>query len=216
MREVTTHLIPELPDVAELRVLAGDGDQHGVPHAYDFTTGTPEDAISGMNLQSGDPRQGWNGATTLSILAMLRDFLECCQASKFACDENLHAIALIHDAMVVLKDRIRRRVREQTMHTHQAGAGEMAPVTPPAPPSARPKIGQVAYEGYFAKCGGKSLISGAPLPTYGQQKPEIQEAWEAAAAAVVAVARAPVGLQCPTCDHMTGDFEPHGLDEDGE
>lgn len=45
-------------------------------------------------------------------------------------------------------------------------------------------LGQIAYDGYFAKCEGKSLISGAPLPTWGGQAAKIQEAWEAAADAV--------------------------------
>ena len=46
------------------------------------------------------------------------------------------------------------------------------------------KYGQVAYEGYFAACDGKSLISGAPLPKWEDQAVAIQNAWGAAAAAV--------------------------------
>jgi hypothetical protein len=45
--------------------------------------------------------------------------------------------------------------------------------------------GQVAYEGYFDSCGGKSLISGAPLPTWDSQAENIKEAWEDAASAVI-------------------------------
>lgn len=45
--------------------------------------------------------------------------------------------------------------------------------------------GKVAYEGYFEKCGGKSLISGAPLPAWDDQADAIKEAWEAAATAVM-------------------------------
>ena len=44
--------------------------------------------------------------------------------------------------------------------------------------------GKIAYDAYFAKCGGKSLISGAPLPSWEGQAPAIQEAWNAAAQAV--------------------------------
>lgn len=44
--------------------------------------------------------------------------------------------------------------------------------------------GQIAYEAYFKYSDGKSLISGAPLPTWDGQRREIQLAWEAAAAAV--------------------------------
>ena len=54
-----------------------------------------------------------------------------------------------------------------------------------------PNLGQIAYEGYCASSGGKSLISGAALPTWGDLKPEIRTAWEAAAAAVVAATETP-------------------------
>lgn len=47
------------------------------------------------------------------------------------------------------------------------------------------EAGEAAYSGYLAACGGKSLISGAPLPAWGEQDPKIQEAWCAAAAAAV-------------------------------
>lgn len=46
-------------------------------------------------------------------------------------------------------------------------------------------IGRVAYEGYRAASDGKSLVSGEPLPTWGEQAPEIREAWRAAADAVL-------------------------------
>jgi hypothetical protein len=45
-------------------------------------------------------------------------------------------------------------------------------------------LGQVAYEAYFEHSKGKSLISGAPLPSFAAQKEEVREAWEAAASAV--------------------------------
>jgi hypothetical protein len=46
------------------------------------------------------------------------------------------------------------------------------------------EAGEAAYRGYLHSCGGRSLISGAPLPTWEQQSHEIQNAWRAAAAAV--------------------------------
>lgn len=46
-------------------------------------------------------------------------------------------------------------------------------------------LGQVAYEGYCAVSDGKSLVSGESLPTWGEQAPEIREAWRAAADAVL-------------------------------
>jgi hypothetical protein len=45
-------------------------------------------------------------------------------------------------------------------------------------------LGQVAYDAYFKKCDGKSLISGAELPVWDKQSPEIKQAWESAAEAV--------------------------------
>jgi hypothetical protein len=48
-----------------------------------------------------------------------------------------------------------------------------------------PNLGKIAYDGYFARCGGKSLISGAPLPAWADQKTEIQEAWHAAGAEIL-------------------------------
>jgi hypothetical protein len=45
--------------------------------------------------------------------------------------------------------------------------------------------GEVAYEGYCNQTDNKSLISGAELPSWEQLKPEIQQAWIAAADAVL-------------------------------
>jgi hypothetical protein len=45
--------------------------------------------------------------------------------------------------------------------------------------------GQVAYEAYFDHSAGKSLVSGAPLPTWPQAVKEIRDAWEVAALAVI-------------------------------
>jgi len=46
-------------------------------------------------------------------------------------------------------------------------------------------LGETAYSGYFVACGGKSLISGAELPSWDEQSEEIRAAWQAAADAVV-------------------------------
>lgn len=55
-------------------------------------------------------------------------------------------------------------------------------------PSTSPKsLGQIAYEAYCADTCWKSIISGASLPTWAEQNPRIQQAWEAAASAVPAL-----------------------------
>lgn len=46
-------------------------------------------------------------------------------------------------------------------------------------------FGKVAYDGYICKSGGVSLISGATLPEWDKLTPAIQDAWRAAARAVV-------------------------------
>jgi hypothetical protein len=45
--------------------------------------------------------------------------------------------------------------------------------------------GQIAYEGYCVTAGNKSLISGAELPLWNELSKPIQNAWEAAARAVL-------------------------------
>ena len=51
-------------------------------------------------------------------------------------------------------------------------------------PAPAPGLGQIAYDGYCASSGGKSLVSGAVLPSWADLKPEIRAAWESAAVAV--------------------------------
>lgn len=46
------------------------------------------------------------------------------------------------------------------------------------------RLGKIAYDAYFRFSDGKSLISGAPLPAWENQDPQIQAAWDAAAEAV--------------------------------
>jgi hypothetical protein len=45
-------------------------------------------------------------------------------------------------------------------------------------------LGQVAYETYLDFSGGNSLVTGHPLPEWGESDPNIQQAWEHVAAAV--------------------------------
>lgn len=45
--------------------------------------------------------------------------------------------------------------------------------------------GQLGYEAYRAKAGGKSLVSGATLPGWEDLAAEIRDAWEAGAMAAI-------------------------------
>jgi hypothetical protein len=48
-------------------------------------------------------------------------------------------------------------------------------------------LGQVAYEAYCEKTGGRSAVTGEPLPTWEDQAPEIRAAWTTAGEAVAHV-----------------------------
>lgn len=45
-------------------------------------------------------------------------------------------------------------------------------------------IGKAAYEAYADYSKGKSLVSGAPLPAWDEQRAEIRAAWNSAAATI--------------------------------
>jgi hypothetical protein len=49
-------------------------------------------------------------------------------------------------------------------------------------------LAQAAYEAYRQTVGGRSAITGDELPTWAQQRPDIREAWRAAADAVIMLA----------------------------
>jgi hypothetical protein len=105
-----------------LVVTACRPDKFGIPHTYVLTGPVkPEGPMVDFELtfQSGDPRNGWNGGTTLAWLAAIRDFLECCQATQFGCPENEEAITHLTMAMAALQGRIIRRAAEGTFQTHQ-------------------------------------------------------------------------------------------------
>lgn len=66
-------------------------------------------------------------------------------------------------------------------------AGESFKIVAPAtdePGSAGVSLGCTAYNAYLKVSGGKSFISGAPLPTWEEQDSRISQAWDAAAEAV--------------------------------
>ena len=56
------------------------------------------------------------------------------------------------------------------------------------------ELGQVAYEAYCDSTGGRSAVTGASLPAWGDQSVPILQAWRAAALAVVAAAQSGGGV----------------------
>lgn len=77
---------------------------------------------------------------------------------------------------------------DSTSRSQQAVAGRISRAGPGLLSFAmnRKTLGQVAYDTYFAYSKGKSLISGAPLPTFEAQSVVVRGAWEEAARAVAA------------------------------
>jgi hypothetical protein len=53
--------------------------------------------------------------------------------------------------------------------------------------AAEQRYGRAAYEAYCAQFDNRSAITGEPLPTFAEQRPDIQDAWVAAALAARAV-----------------------------
>lgn len=45
-------------------------------------------------------------------------------------------------------------------------------------------LGEIAYTEYYRSASGVSAVSGAPLPTWEEQRADIREHWHAAADAV--------------------------------
>lgn len=125
-REITTHEVAGLPPkaYAELRVVAIDADPHGIPHHYELLERIERPIVHHVVFQTGDPRKGWNGGTSLAFLAVVHDFLVACQASPFACIENEAAIGHVEQAMECLRQRVVRRHAEGTFQTHTTGPGE--------------------------------------------------------------------------------------------
>ena len=66
----------------------------------------------------------------------------------------------------------------------RTGRGDVPIAGMPVEPERDP--GQIAYDAYSEKAGGRSIVSGVKLPTWNGLSPAIKEAWEAAATAVMA------------------------------
>ncbi len=49
------------------------------------------------------------------------------------------------------------------------------------------RYGEAAYVAYCERFGNRSAITGEPLPMFDEQRPDIQDAWVAAALAARAV-----------------------------
>ena len=66
--------------------------------------------------------------------------------------------------------------------------------------------GKVAYDAYRNHTGGKSLVSGKPIPIWEELSPEICAAWCSAATAVLVAERD--GVRCIECGLEDGEHYP--------
>lgn len=64
----------------------------------------------------------------------------------------------------------------------------MQPREAPKPHGDSQKMAEAAYNAYRDAVGGKSAVTGAPLPDWSTQSPEIQAGWLAAAEKVATMA----------------------------
>lgn len=62
---------------------------------------------------------GVNGITHEALLAILIDRLRSFQTGPFACRENEATLALLHDALGLLQQRTRTRIKRNVEGTHQ-------------------------------------------------------------------------------------------------
>jgi hypothetical protein len=77
------------------------------------TGGTSELTNTTINWQSGPVVDGqYNGATIEEVLQAALDRLEAFQDSPAKCEENQAAIDFLDDALIALRDRTARRIRQ--------------------------------------------------------------------------------------------------------
>lgn len=87
---------------------------------------------------------------------------------------------------MLLKDEIEELIaREKAVAIVPVPEPEKAPE--PEPKRTK-SLGQIGYEAYCGHTGGKSLISGAPLPLWHEQRSDMGAAWAAVGLAVATAA----------------------------
>jgi len=117
MRTITTHVVNGLNESLMINVLDAPG-HGGACHRYRIRKfvptgdGSSVDAdLAQIHFQNGPIKEhGVNGVSNESLLAIVRDRLECFQRGPFACETNSAALDHVVAAMESLSLRTRDRV----------------------------------------------------------------------------------------------------------
>lgn len=118
MRTIETHVANALNEVLCVKAVDEPG-QGGACHCYeihaDESKVTLNDGVTvscSIRFQNGPIKEfGVNGISNESLLAVVRDRLECFQRGPFACDTNQAALDSVTAAMESLHSRTRDRVQ---------------------------------------------------------------------------------------------------------
>ncbi len=118
-RTIKTHMGSSLNDDLVL-IAMNPPDNQVAPCEYRISVDRPptrewlgrDTTLHVLDFHTGNPADGINGISNEVLLAIVRDRLECCQRSKFACDENKRALLNVILAMDALAWRtIKRKER---------------------------------------------------------------------------------------------------------
>lgn len=118
MREIKTHVANALNEVLCVKAVDEPG-QGGACHYYEIhadeskvTLKDGQTVSCSILFQNGPIKEfGVNGVSNESLLAVVRDRLECFQRGPFACDTNQVALDSVIAAMESLHSRTRDRVQ---------------------------------------------------------------------------------------------------------
>lgn len=133
MREVKGHAMPGQNILDnKIKVEVYDEPVKGVHHKYQTYYKANGQWEKGQLIQfhkMPEPTQGIpghstpevapNGVTCISLLSMVKDFLQCCNSGELPCRENSLAITKIEEAMLWLKARQADRIERGVQGTFQ-------------------------------------------------------------------------------------------------
>lgn len=123
MREITTHKVNGCNEA--ITIEAGDKlTVGGAPACYhvtvrEYLVGPSPEKTFDLPFQDGPIGEvGTNGLTHEALLAVLIDRLECFQAGPYTCNENMHALVKLVEALQWLQSRTKARVKRGVEGTH--------------------------------------------------------------------------------------------------
>src|ERR1700682_4044900 len=120
MRRIESHKVAGNENNELSIVVVDESGSGGAIHVYEVGFGyydTYQDApdyydIATVSFQNGPiPGNGINGVTHEVLLAIVKDRLECFQAGRFPCEENKLALEYVTQALEILKNRTKDRIK---------------------------------------------------------------------------------------------------------